>query len=371
MTRHPFLGDISPATFLNEYWQKKPLLLKQAIPDFSSFLNGDELAGLSLEEEIESRLVIREANGEWALQKGPFNEESFAELPKDHWSLLIQGADQWIDEVNALMREIDFIPSWRIDDVMISYATDGGSVGPHYDNYDVFLLQAEGQRTWKLGHFCDHTDELQSHPQLKLLSNMVFDQEYILEPGDMLYVPTRLAHHGVSQGNSISYSFGFRAPATTDILGRFCDEISSHLHPEDRYYDADIQLPSHPAEIDAEALNRVRELIQQSLDQPETLRRWFGSFVTEPKHDEMPELPEDVDMTPLDTVQLSPGHRIAYCINENELQFFADGICLKLDNALLPLCKKLGYGKPVHSPFPPPELELLTKLLTMGTIEEL
>ncbi|MCL6414897.1 cupin domain-containing protein [Aestuariirhabdus sp. Z084] len=369
MTTHPFLGNVSPKHFLNEYWQKKPLLIRQAIPGFGSHLPPEELAGLALEEEVESRLVVQSGDKDWQLFKGPFDEQRFAQLPQNRWSLLIQGADQWLDEVNTLLRSIDFIPSWRVDDVMISYATDQGSVGPHYDNYDVFLLQAEGTRSWQLGQWCDHTTPLLPHPQLKLLQEFLPSQEYVLEPGDMLYVPTRLAHHGVSRGDSISYSLGFRAPATADLLSRFCDELCSQLPAENRYQDSDLELPSASGEIDQKALTRVRQLLLDTLDNPELLRDFFGRYVTEPKFDEPPQ-PEAVDMLAEHAcVQLTPGHRLAFTQTSETLELFADGVRIVTNRSFFALCQQVASGFPFTGPFNRDQQELLTKLLALGTIE--
>ncbi|WP_426417695.1 JmjC domain-containing protein [Aestuariirhabdus sp. LZHN29] len=370
MTAHPFLGDISPATFLADYWQQKPLLIRQAIPGFQSFIPPEEIAGLSLEEEVESRLVVQTAPQQWQLDHGPFDEQRFSQLPADGWSLLIQGADRWLEEVNALMREIDFIPSWRIDDVMISYATDQGSVGPHYDNYDVFLLQAEGERRWQLGQWCDHTTRLLNHSQVKLLEQLEVSAEYLLEPGDMLYVPTRLAHCGTSIGSSISYSFGFRAPATADLLSGFCDTLCATLHPEDRYVDTPLSWPTPSGEIDRQALQQVRQLLLRTLNNPALLEDFFGRFVTEPKFEEVPEAREVETITPDAGVQLCPGHRFAFLRSKSSrLSLFADGAKLSVDGALMTLCQQLARGKPITGPFSAPQCDLLTKLLALGTIE--
>ena len=165
------LGGISAREFMRDYWQKKPLLIRQAIPDFESPLSPDELAGLALEEEIESRLVIEHGEQPWELRRGPFAEDAFADLPERDWTLLVQAVDQFIPEVAELLEQFRFLPSWRIDDVMISFAAPGGGVGPHFDNYDVFLLQGHGQRRWRLGQMCDADSPLLDHPELRILAD--------------------------------------------------------------------------------------------------------------------------------------------------------------------------------------------------------
>ena len=184
------LGGISAEHFLKEYWQKKPLLIRQAFPGFLCPVSPDELAGLALEESVESRL-IQEQQGEahWVLENGPFEESRFGQLPATHWTLLIQQLDAWHEEINALKQHFSFIPNWRIDDIMASYAPQGGSVGPHYDQYDVFLLQAHGHRHWQIGQMCDeHSPQLEGTP-LRILKAFEAQADWVLAPGDMLYLP--------------------------------------------------------------------------------------------------------------------------------------------------------------------------------------
>jgi len=168
-SNHPILGDLTADQFLAEYWQKKPLLIRNAIPNFEPPINGDDLAGLSLEAEVESRLVIGD---DWALEHGPFEESRFASLPEHNWSLLVQGVDLWVPEVAGLLSSFDFLPSWRVDDIMVSYAEDGGNVGPHFDYYDVFLIQGEGQRHWQIGQHCSEADLHTDSTALKILKNL-------------------------------------------------------------------------------------------------------------------------------------------------------------------------------------------------------
>ncbi len=154
------LGGLTPREFLRDYWQQKPLLVRQAIPGFESPISADELAGLALEEEVESRLVLEHGARPWELRRGPFAEDTFSQLPERDWTLLVQAVDQFVPEVAEVLKHFGFLPSWRIDDLMISFAAPGGSVGPHFDNYDVFLLQAQGQRRWKIGQMCEADSRL-------------------------------------------------------------------------------------------------------------------------------------------------------------------------------------------------------------------
>jgi 50S ribosomal protein L16 3-hydroxylase len=204
--------------FLARHWQRKPLLIRAALDNFSPPLDRHELAGLALEEGVESR-IIEHRDGLWQLHHGPFSEQDFQrDFP---WTLLVQAVDHHIPEVSALRRLVDFLPQWRMDDVMASYAVDGGSVGPHYDNYDVFLLQGEGERLWKLGQFCDAASTLLPHDELRILDTFECEQEYLLGPGDMLYVPPGIAHWGIAQGECTTFSIGFRAPRINDMVSRW------------------------------------------------------------------------------------------------------------------------------------------------------
>ncbi|SMN02441.1 FIG002776: hypothetical protein [uncultured Candidatus Thioglobus sp.] len=212
-------GKISQQQFLSDYWQKKPLLIKHALPDFISPISPDELAGLALEPEFESRLITGSIeSNDWSLKNAPLNEQDFSELPAQNWTLLVQGVDRYIDEVHQLIKQFDFIPRWRFDDVMISYAATGGSVGPHFDYYDVFLLQGTGTRRWHLStQHCKIDNYLKDVP-LRIMKKFHSEQVFDVEPGDVLYVPPKVAHHGVSLDDECTtLSFGYRALSATEL----------------------------------------------------------------------------------------------------------------------------------------------------------
>ena len=186
------LGGITAREFLRDYWQKKPLLIRQAIPDFESPIDADELAGLALEEEVESRLVIEHGERPWELRRGPFAEDAFGALPEREWTLLVQAVDQFVPEVAELLEQFRFLPSWRIDDVMISFAAPGGSVGPHFDNYDVFLLQAQGKRNWKIGQMCNSESPLLQHADLRILAEFEESAEWVLDSAKLADLDQKL-----------------------------------------------------------------------------------------------------------------------------------------------------------------------------------
>jgi 50S ribosomal protein L16 3-hydroxylase len=331
------LGNISKEQFLKEYWQKKPLLIRQAYPNFEPLIPADELAGMSLEEEIESRIIMENGpDSPWQLISGPFQEETFASLPKDKWTLLIQGVDQWVPEAADLLQDFNFIPNWRIDDLMISFATDGGSVGPHYDQYDVFLLQAEGQREWRIGQMCSEHDAFLQETKLRLLAKFEETDRWILEPGDMLYLPPRLAHYGISQGNGQTYSIGFRAPSQSELMHSLVDQIDASSNEDQRYGDPDLALQTHSGEINEAALQQVRDFMTQALADPVLLSDALGKLMTEAKYpqerDEEDEKGKDTylasdlkyDLQATD-IQRELHSRFAFNKNENSISFYAGG----------------------------------------------
>jgi 50S ribosomal protein L16 3-hydroxylase len=347
------LGNISKEQFLKEYWQKKPLLIRQAYPNFEPLIPADELAGMSLEEEIESRIIMENGpDSPWQLISGPFQEDTFASLPKDKWTLLIQGVDQWVPEAADLLQDFNFIPNWRIDDLMISFATDGGSVGPHYDQYDVFLLQAEGQREWRIGQMCSEHDAFLKETKLRLLAKFEETDRWILEPGDMLYLPPRLAHYGISQGNGQTYSIGFRAPSQGELMHSLVDQIDASSNEDQRYGDPELALQPHSGEINEAALQQVRDFMTQALADPVLLSDAIGKLMTEAKYpqerDEDDEKSKDTylasdlkyDLQATD-IQRELHSRFAFNSNENSVSFYAGGKVYPITESSLELAQYL------------------------------
>lgn len=331
------LGRISTAEFIREYWQQKPLLIKQAIPDYQSPISPDELAGLALEEEIESRIILEDGVSPWELRRGPFQEDDFSKLPKNKWTLLIQAADQYLPEVADLLDQFRFIPSWRLDDIMISYATDCGSVGPHYDQYDVFLLQAGGQRRWQVGQTCSSQSPKRDDTDLHIVTEFHEQESFVLEPGDMLYLPPQIAHWGRAIGDDcITYSIGFRAPSQAEVLEELLQEHLCTLTEDDRFQDAAFTPQSHSGEISQAALQQIQQLWQQAIT-PASVEAWFGRHMTTPKYDTEGRLTLD-DLTPDDVPEWSdedtlirdPASRFAFISSgasttENQATLFVDG----------------------------------------------
>ncbi|KHL68427.1 hypothetical protein SF06_27790 [Pseudomonas flexibilis] len=348
------LGGISVQQFLREYWQKKPLLIRQAIPDFQSPISPDELAGLSLEEEVESRLVLEHGEHPWELRRGPFAEDTYQNLPERDWTLLVQAVDQFVPEVAELLEHFRFLPNWRIDDIMISYAAPGGGVGPHYDNYDVFLLQGYGKRRWRIGQMCDSESPLLEHADLKILADFAGTDEWVLEPGDMLYLPPRLAHFGTAEDECMTISVGFRAPSASEVLTHFTDFLAQFIPDEDRYSDADLTQQDDPYQIQSDALVRLKTLLAEHMGDERLLLTWFGQFMTEPKYPELvagPDIDENELLNALEdgaVLVRNPSSRLAWSEIDLGLLLFASGQSRLLPAELRDLLKLICSADALH-----------------------
>jgi len=349
------LGGISAREFLRDYWQKKPLLVRQAIPGFESPVSPDELAGLSLEEEVESRLVIEHGETPWELHRGPFSEDSYQNLPERDWTLLVQAVDQLVPEVAELIEHFRFLPNWRIDDVMVSFAAPGGGVGPHFDNYDVFLLQAHGQRRWRVGQMCDSESKMLKHADLRILADFQGTDEWVLEPGDMLYLPPRLAHFGTAEDACMTYSLGFRAPSAAEVLTHFTDFLAQFLPDEERYSDADMLPIEDPHQIQSDALDRLRAMLTEHMGDERLLLTWFGQFMTEPRYPERvqgPEIDEQAMLAALDDGAIlvrNLSARLAWSEVDIGLLLFASGQSRLLPGHLKELLKMVCSADALHA----------------------
>ena len=279
----PLLGGLSAVQFMRQYWQKKPLLVRQAIPGFAPLLTRTALFALAAQDGVESRLV-QQVDDVWKVQSGPFNRRALPPLQRPHWTLLVQGVDLHNDPVHALMQQFRFVPDARLDDLMISYASDGGGVGPHFDSYDVFLIQAHGRRRWRIGRQKDMT--LRDDVPMKILANFEPEEEHVLEPGDMLYLPPGWAHDGIAEGECMTYSVGFRVPERADLaqelLVRLADEDEGCDKPL-LYRDGQQPAVEQPAAIPATLQTFARDALARALAEPRALERALGEYLTEPK----------------------------------------------------------------------------------------
>ncbi len=281
------LGGISPEQFMSQYWQKKPLLIRGAVADFKPLISEPELLALAADDEVQSRLVERTSKG-WKLTAGPIDQAPSAK--KKDWTLLVQGVDLHVGAVHALMQQFRFVPDARLDDVMISLASQGGGVGPHFDSYDVFLLQAAGRRRWQISNQKDLT--LVEGAPLKILQNFTPKKEYILEPGDMLYLPPRYAHDGVAlDAGCQTYSIGFRAPRAgelaRELLHRLAEEIADDMDVDPKlamlYQDKVQPATATPGQLPAQLVAFAVEAVHRSLADKTLIEQLIGEYLTDPK----------------------------------------------------------------------------------------
>jgi 50S ribosomal protein L16 3-hydroxylase len=371
----PDVLNLDREDFLARYWQRKPLFIPRAIADFKPPISPHQLEGLALEEGIESR-IIEYRNKQWLLHHGPFQRSDYAR--RNPWTLLVQAVDHFIPEVAELRKLVDFLPLWRVDDVMVSYAPDGGSVGPHFDNYDVFLLQGIGQRRWKIGPFCEADAGLLPHDELRLLQEFVVEQEFLLNTGDMLYLPPGIAHWGIAVGECTTFSIGFRAPRVTDMVARFIDQLLEQLEPDQFYHDA-MQVPtSRAGELRPRDLERAMAQLQGALDQASG-NQWFGELVTEPRYEAYPDDDDLAEARHLlqdgpKFVALSPAAKLAWQQEAAGIRVFANGESRCFDNSVLPglivLCEHWRLeGGPLESALNiDAGVELLDYLLETGCL---
>ena len=271
--------------FLRDYWQKRPLLIRNAFPGFESPISPDDLGALSLEATALSRLILWDRKKDrWTVETGPLPEDRFDRVPERDWTLLVQDVDKWDADVRELVEAFPFLPRWRIDDVMISFAVEGGSVGAHIDQYDVFLLQGMGHRHWQIDANPDQAVDFRDDAPIKLLKRFTPSHEWTLGPGDMLYLPPGLGHHGVALDACLTFSLGMRAPAKAELIEDFALELASRAGEKERYADPDLAVPTDAFEINAQALARVKQTLGGMAGDGETdqamLCRWFGRFIT-------------------------------------------------------------------------------------------
>lgn len=281
------LGDLSKESFLEQYWQQKPLLVRGAYPGFESPITADELAGLACEEDVESRIVIESGSeGAWELRTGPFDDATFADLPSTGWTLLVQAVDLWVPTVAELLAEFDFLPPWRVDDIMVSFAPVDGSVGPHFDDYDVFLLQVEGERRWQIGQDCDAQTRCLPDTPLRILQDFELREEHLLAPGDLLYLPPGTAHWGVAMDDCMTWSVGFRSPTLAEMLGDLATELLARN--DDRHYrDPPLRPAMADDTIDPAFVSRLQHMLQGVVDDRELLEDWFARYMTTPKYPDL------------------------------------------------------------------------------------
>lgn len=329
------LGELSPEEFLKNYWQKQPLVIRQAFPDFESPISAEELAGLSCEQDVNSRIVMeRGEDHPWQAIYGPMDDEVFARMPDTHWTLLVNDVEKLLPELAWIVDRFRFIPEWYLDDLMISYAPEGGSVGPHMDLYDVFILQAQGHRRWQINTRSVADDNQVVETNLRIQKEFIAEQEWLMEPGDIIYIPPGVSHHGVATDDCLSFSIGFKASSHADLVNDFIGYITRELSPKLTFQYDNLKLQQNSAEITNSALNNVREIFTQYLkpNNPE-LKRWFGRYSSDNRTDL--QQPHEDDIENIEQLKIfiesggqlirHPASRFAFTHNNSAAILFIDG----------------------------------------------
>jgi len=332
--------------FLRDYWQKRPLLIRQAIPNFESPISPDELAGLACEEHVESRIIMEKGGKTpWQLRNGAFTEKDFSRLPQTHWTLLVQEVNRHVPEIADILDLFNFVPSWRVDDLMISYAPQHGSVGPHIDSYDVFLLQAKGLRRWQISR---EVGEFLPDLDLKILKKFQAEETWILAPGDMLYLPPNVAHHGVALEECMTFSIGFLAPTHTEMLNDYVQNVTAQMDKDLRYTDPELTLPKDNGEITPQALEKIQQIIRGlSLDN-HSINQWFGQFISQSRGGSDYECPEPE----FDSVEwLEEYQGAGFMRRAARMMFIRDGenVTLFAEGQAIPLSPSLAFAAPLLS----------------------
>lgn len=374
------LADFDIDLFLRDYWQKQPLLIRNPWSQWRNPLDPDELAGLACEEGVESRLITREAD-RLSVESGPLPEDRFGELGDDPWTLLVQAVDHHAPEVAELIEPFRFVPNWRIDDVMVSYATDGGGVGPHYDQYDVFLVQGLGKRRWRVGPRCSSATPLLPHEDLRLIADFEASRDWILEPGDILYVPPCFAHDGVAVGSDcMTYSIGFRAPSRAELVESWSEHQVDGMLEEDRYADPELVSQSNPGEISAPAIGRLHKMVMDALSDRDAFTRWFGLHNSLPKYadaDWRPDKPigeQAVRAYVANSALLmrNPASRFSFARQQEAILLFVDGHCFNCSGEAALLAQRFcAEPKLIADPSlasSPDAISLIEALIDQGSL---
>lgn len=352
------LGGLSADEFLRDYWQRRPLLVRGAFEEVAPPLEPDEFAGLALEPDVPARLVVQRGERHWELRHGPFEESDFAALPETHWTLLITDLEKFVPPLQALVEPFRFLPDWRIDDLMISYAAPQGSVGPHTDAYDVFLLQLAGRRRWQIDTRPVDPENRLPDQDLRILARFEAESEWVLEPGDMLYLPPGVAHYGVALDECMTASIGFRAPSQRDLVSAWLDDVVAGLDPERRYGDPGRpSAASSPGEIDSASRKRLVALLREAVGRSDSeLERWLGCYLTEPRAD-LASLYPPTCICDERTLKRhfdagrglfrNTAARLAYFVDEDAVYLYADGeervLDLNFRSPLAVLCQRHEY----------------------------
>ncbi len=346
-------GDLTPELFLAQYWQKKPLIIKQAFKGFEDTIAADELAGLAMETEIESRIVSVNNHGDWQVDHGPF--EDFSQYGESNWTLLVQAVNNWSRPTNDLLKPFSFIPRWRIDDVMVSFSTPNGGVGAHLDQYDVFIIQGSGKRRWQVGAPNNNLSTLLPHPDLKQVSAFEPLIDEITEAGDLLYIPPNHPHNGVSIENSVNFSVGFQAPSSQELWSSFADKLIDNNLGEQRFSDATRQVTTASTLINKDDQQQLKAFMLEQLDNTEMFEQFIGQYLTQSHHALELLMPvNDINEEKLADILSEPeilfmpvsGLKAAI-IDESKTTLFLNGDSFPIDEQTLSLAQLLAGQTPL------------------------
>ncbi|WP_368677649.1 cupin domain-containing protein [Acinetobacter lactucae] len=347
------LGGITAEQFLAEYWQKKPLLVRNGLPEIVGLLEPQDVQELALEEHASARLIRQKDRNpnEWHVKSSPLTKGDFQKLPK-LWTLLVQAVDHYSFDLSELWKKFPFIPQWRRDDIMVSYAPKGGSVGKHFDFYDVFLVQGHGHRRWQLGQMCDVNTAFVPNQPLKLLPEIDVQFDEVLAPGDLLYVPPGMAHYGVAEDDCLTFSFGFRMPNVAGMMERISDQFSANTLLQNPVVDIARKQISQIGEINSTELSYLKDLVLAQLQDSAALDAAIMSYMSEPKYpDNIPE-PDEIEADDLQEiltegyeVLLEPASRLLYTESEGILSFWGNGEALCIAETFAPKLKAIADGE--------------------------
>ena len=347
------LGGITAEQFLAEYWQKKPLLVRNALPEIINILEPSDIMELALDENVTARLIKQKDRdpNQWSVKSSPLLKADFQKMPK-LWTLLVQAVDHYSFDLAALWKKFPFIPQWRRDDIMVSYAPKGGSVGKHFDFYDVFLVQGYGHRRWQLGQMCDAESEIVAGQPLKLLPEIDVHFDEVLAPGDLLYVPPGLSHFGVAEDDCLTFSFGFRMPNVTDMVDRVGDKLSDNALLRNPLLDIVRDQQSPIGQLTQNELDYLKAEILAQLQNSTLLEDAIMTLMSEPKYPENIPEAEEIGTGDLEGVLdqgyqliLEPASRLLYTHDEDEFLFWANGEGLCISEQFAPLLKNLADGE--------------------------
>lgn len=354
--------DITPEIFLRDYWQKKPLLIRGGLPEIVGQLEPDDILELAQTEEVVARLIKQHSEDNWELFTSPLSDEDFKNMP-EKWSVLVQNLEQWSPQLGNLWNKFGFIPQWQRDDIMVSFAPQGGSVGKHYDEYDVFLVQAYGHRRWQLGKWCEPTTEFKPNQPIRIFDDMgelILDE--VMAPGDVLYVPSRLSHYGVAQDDCLTVSFGLRYPNTSELI----DNLERNLcHPNLDVSELNIPFRLTPevqntGKLDTATVQELKHQFLQQLSQSKQFDQLFQHALATTVSQRRYELLDVGEFTDLDDVaeifklggKLQQDNNCKLVYTENPLRIYANGEWLdELNQAEAEILKKLADGENVDYAF--------------------